>query len=429
MTSTAGPSTAAGSGTRRRWPLLALLGANAVSQTGNVITTLAVPWFVLQTTGSAAQTGITLVATTLPMVVAGLFGGALVDRIGPKRMSILSDLASGVTVACIPLLHATTGLSFLALLVLVFLGTLLDAPGMTARKSMMPELAAMAGMPLERANAAYQAIMRGSRLLGAPLAGLLIATLGAGGALWIDAATFAVSAAVVALCVPALHLAADGEEPYLRQIADGLRFIRGNRLIRTLVLFVAVTNAIDAPLAVVFPVYADRVYGTATALGLIVGASGAGSLAGTFLFGALGHRLSRRHTFIFCFIAAAVLLSGLVALPPLAVVVLLCAGTGVVAAPLNPVLDTVFQERVPAGYRGRVFGTITAIAWVAMPLGMLASGYLLDRLGLRPTLALIAACYLTATVSMLFSAALHEMDRTAIADAPATGERPRTTDC
>jgi MFS family permease len=108
---------------------------------------------------------------------------------------------------------------------------------------------------------------------------------------------------------------------------------------------------------------------------------------------------------------------------------LLLAGVGVVAAPLNPVLDTVFQERVPAGYRGRVFGTITAIAWMAMPLGMLAGGYLLDRLGLRPTLAIVAACYLTATVSMLFSATLHEMDRTAIADAPATGERPRTTDC
>jgi MFS family permease len=284
MTSSARPSTEARPGASRRWPLFALLGANAVSQTGNVITTLAVPWFVLQTTGSAARTGITLVATTLPMVVAGFFGGALVDRLGPKRMSVLSDLASGATVACIPLLHATAGLSFPVLLALVFLGTLLDAPGMTARKAMMPELAAMATMPLERANAAYQAIMRGSRLLGAPLAGLLIVTLGAGGALWIDAATFAVSAAIVALCLPALHLAVTSDEPYLRQIADGIRYIRRNRLIRVLVLFVAVTNAIEAPLAVVFPVYADRVYGSAAALGLIVGASGAGALAGTFLY-------------------------------------------------------------------------------------------------------------------------------------------------
>lgn len=397
--------------TTRRLPIYALLGANAVSQTGNVVTTLAVPWFVLQTTGSPARTGITLFATTLPMVLAGFFGGALVDRIGHKRMSVLSDLASGVTVACIPLLHGTTGLSFVALLLLVFLGTLLDAPGMTARRAMLPDLASMAGIPLERANAAYQAIMRGSRLLGAPLAGLLIATVGASGALWVDAASFAVSAAVMALCVPALHLSAETDEPYLRQIADGIRFIRRDRLVRVLVIAVAVTNAIDAPLAVAFPVYADQVYGSATALGLIIGASGAGALVGTVIYGAIGHRLSRRRTFIFCFIAAALLLAAFVPLPPLPVVIVASAGIGVAAAPLNPVLDTVFQERVPAHYRGRVFGTITATAWVAMPLGVLIGGYLLDRIGLRPTLTVIVACYLIATVSMLFSRTLHKMDR------------------
>jgi MFS family permease len=398
--------------TTRRLPIYALLAANAVSQTGNVVTTLAVPWFVLQTTGSPARTGITLFATTLPMVLAGFFGGALVDRVGHKRMSILSDLASGVTVACIPLLHGTTGLSFGGLLLLVFLGTLLDAPGMTARRAILPDLATMAGVPLERANAAYQAIMRGSRLLGAPLAGLLIATVGASGALWVDAASFAVSAAVVALCVPTLHLSTESDEPYLRQIADGIRFIRRDRLVRVLVIAVAVTNAIDAPLAVAFPVYADQVYGSATALGLIIGASGAGALVGTFIYGAIGHRLSRRRTFIVCFIGAALLLAVFVPLPPLPVVIAASAGIGIVAAPLNPVLDTVFQERVPAQLRGRVFGTITATAWVAMPLGVLIGGYLLDRIGLRPTLTLIAACYLIATVSMLFSRTLHEMDHT-----------------
>lgn len=226
----------------RRLPVYALLGANAISQTGNVITGLAVPWFVLQTTGSPAKTGITLFATTLPMIVAGFFGGALVDRIGQRRMSVLSDIASGVTVAAIPLLHTTVGLSFVTLLVLVFLGTLLDAPGMTARKALLPDLAAMAGMPLERANAAYQAIMRGSRLIGAPLAGVLIAMLGASAALWIDAVTFAVSAAIVAICIPSLHLAAETKDAYIRQIADGVRYVRRHRLIRTLVLWVAVTT-------------------------------------------------------------------------------------------------------------------------------------------------------------------------------------------
>ena len=90
---------------------------------------------------------------------------------------------------------------------------LLEAPGETARRALMPDLARMAGMPLERANAATQAIQRGSRLLGAPLAGLLITTAGAGTALWLDAVTFAVSAAIVLLFVPAVHGVVRSDEP------------------------------------------------------------------------------------------------------------------------------------------------------------------------------------------------------------------------
>jgi predicted MFS family arabinose efflux permease len=282
---------------------------------------------------------------------------------------------------------------------------------MTARKAMLPDLATIAEMPLERANAAYQAIMRGSRLLGAPLAGLLIATLGASAALWIDAATFAVSAAIVTLCIPTVQVAAETDDPYLRQIADGIRFIRRNRLIRVLVIAVAVTNAIDAPLAVALPVFANEVYGNATALGLLIAASGAGALVGTFIYGWAGHRLARRRTFILGFIVAALTIWVMVLLPPLTVAVPAMFVGGIAAAPLNPILDTVFQERVPGHLRGRVFGTITATAWVAMPLGMLLGGVLLDRLGLQTSFAIIAAVYLIATVSMLFSRTLHEMDR------------------
>jgi MFS family permease len=404
----AAPAVAAGI---RRLPVLALLGANAVSHTGNVMTMLAVPWFVLETTGSAARTGISLVATTLPVVIAGFFGGTLVDRIGYKRMSVVSDVASGATVALIPLLYHTTGISFPLLLLLVFLGALLDAPGETARRALLPDLATMAGMPLERANAATQAMQRGARLAGAPIAGLLIATFGASTALWVDAATFAVSALMVAVLVPALRAQAEEQRGYLDQLRDGLRFIARHRVVRTLAITVAVTNVIEAPLPVAFPVLAKEVYGSATALGLIIAGTGAGSLAGAVAFGAVGHRLPRRAVFIGGFISIGLLFWVLALLPPLPVAVLATVGIGIAAAPLNPLIDTIKQEQVPANLRGRVFGAITAIAWLAIPLGMLIGGYLLDRFGLRVVLIGMAACYLAATVSMLFIPALREMDR------------------
>src|SRR5215213_5820752 len=122
------------SGPRRRVPILALLAANAVSETGNVLAFVAIPWFVLQTTGSAVRTGLTGAAFLLAAVMAGIFGGPVVDRMGFKRTSIVADLAGAVTVALVPLLYHTVGLLFWQLLVLGFLG----APGHTARQSLSP---------------------------------------------------------------------------------------------------------------------------------------------------------------------------------------------------------------------------------------------------------------------------------------------------
>lgn len=94
---------------------------------GNVLAFVAIPWFVLQTTGSAAKTGLIGGAFLLAAVVAGVVGGPVVDRLGFKRASIVADLAGAVTVALIPLLYQTIGLAFWQLLMLVFLGGFLDA--------------------------------------------------------------------------------------------------------------------------------------------------------------------------------------------------------------------------------------------------------------------------------------------------------------
>src|SRR6185436_7141132 len=99
-------------------PLYSLFIANAISLVGNVFAMIAIPWFVLQTTGSATQTGIAGFFTILPVILAGFFGGTLIDRLGFKRTSIISDLASAATSALIPLLYRTTGLEFWQLMVL-----------------------------------------------------------------------------------------------------------------------------------------------------------------------------------------------------------------------------------------------------------------------------------------------------------------------
>lgn len=403
---------------RTRVPLFALLAANGISMTGNVMAMLAVPWFVLQTTGSASLTGLTASFTALPAIIAAFFGGTLVDRTGYKRMSVISDLMSAVTVALIPLLYHALGSGFMfwQLLALVFLGALLDAPGSTARLSLLPDVVKMAAMRLERANSAAQAIGRAANLLGAPLAGLLIALMGASQVLWLDAASFALSALLVAALVPSPASKQTEEEKkggkYLEEMREGLRFIRRDPLIFAIVSSVMVTNFLDAPLfAVVMPVYVTQAYSSALSLGLAIGAFGAGATLGTIIFGAIGHRLPRRMTFALSFITVGLQFFFFASLPPLPLLIAAFCVLGLASGPLNPIILTVMQERVPADMRGRVFGTMTAGAYLAVPLGMLLTGYLIQWTSVRTTLLIQAGCYLIITLSLLINPALREMNK------------------
>ena len=111
-------------------------------------------------------------------MISSALGGVIVDRLGYRRASIVSDLASGVAVLGVPILYHTVGLPLAALLALVFAGALLDAPGQTAREAMLPELLERAEMTLERGTSLFDGVSRGANMLGAPLAGVLIAVVG-----------------------------------------------------------------------------------------------------------------------------------------------------------------------------------------------------------------------------------------------------------
>jgi MFS family permease len=397
-------------------PIIALFTANAISLVGNVLTTIAVPWFVLQTTGSATRTGITGFFTVLPVVLAGFFGGTLVDKLGYKRTSIIADIASGITTALIPLLYFTIGLEFWQLMVLVFLGALLDTPGNTGRNAMIPELAEMAHMPIERATSILQIIERSSRLIGAPVAGLLIAVLGTENVLWLDAASFFISAGIIAFAVKGQQLEPQEEDKpsgkYFDELRDGLRFIFNDKLILAIVILIMATNFLDAVFGgVVRPVFVKEVYGQALDLGLLIAANGAGAVIGALIFSAIGAKLSRHKVFVFGFVLTGLRFFVYAMSPPLWILLVFVVITSIGAGPLNPILGAVEFERIPNNMRGGVGGTIGAGAWSAMPLGMLIGGVLTEQLGAIPMLIGIGTIYMVTTLSAALFPLFREMDR------------------
>lgn len=404
----------------RRGSLFALFGANAISMTGNAVALVAIPWFVLITTGSAARTGLTAAMSFLPVVLANFFGGAFVDRLGARRASVLADLASALPVAAIPLLHSTVGIEFWQLLTLVFLGALLDAPGTTARASLLPEAVQDAGWRMERATGVYAVVERGARLVGAPVAGIGIAALGASNVLWLDAASFLISAALITGFVPRPRAEESEKDqtPYLEQLAEGWRFLHRDRVMAAMIYTVTITNLIDAAAGVILISFAERVYGDAVSLGLILGAMAGGSVLGALAYSAVGHRFSRRALFGWGF----VIFSGwhlvFAIFPPLWVALVMIAISGFAAGPINPVIDTIAYERVPKAMRGRVFGVMMSLAWMAVPLGALLGGLSVAALGLRITLLITGSMYLLTTIGLQLLPALKEMDRPAAAREP-----------
>jgi MFS family permease len=403
----------------RRIPLFALYTANAISLSGNVLTLIAVPWFVLQTTGSPARTGITAAVELVATILAAFFGGALVDRLEYRRSSILSDLASGATIAAIPTLYSTVGLAFWQLLSLVAVAAFFYTPGATARQALLPDLAQMGAVRLERANGIAQGIERGSRLVGGALVGILIAFAGASNVLYVDAATFLISALLIGLLVPRQGHAhgstgretAERKKSYLRDLGDGLCFLWRAPLIRAIVLTVMMTNLLDAPFTpVILPVYAQATYHSAEPLGLAVAAFGAGSLLGVGLYLLVGYRLPRRVTFIALFVVVGLRFWVLALIPSLPVMLATLAVAGLASGPLNPIIGTVAQEHIPAALRGRVFGVISAGANMAMPIALIGVGYLLQVTSVQVVLLAEAVCYLAVTLSMLFSHSLRAID-------------------
>ena len=273
-------------------------------------------------------------------------------------------------------------------------------------------------MRIERANSAFEGIAHFSSLLGPPLAGILIAALTPSNVPFVDAASFAFSAAAVAALVPpairpAEEAVEEAQDPggYFANLAEGLSFIRRDRLLFSIIVIAVLVNFLLTPLlSVVLPVYAKQAFGSAVNLGLMLGAFGGGALVGTLVYGAVGHRWPCRTTIVVSLIIIGLPFWVLVAMPSLPFAALALVVTGLAVGPPNPLFATLTQERTPEDLLGRVFGASIALSMAAAPLGMVAAGFALEVFGVRLTLAGIAACYLIVSLASLLNPAFREMD-------------------
>lgn len=417
-----------------RLPLRGLLLAEAISLTGTRISTIAIPWFVLVSTGSATQTGLVAAVEMTPLVLFKVLGGPFTDRYGGRRISVVCDAASALVVGAVPLLHHLDRLSLPVLLVLIGLAGALRGPGDGAKQALLPGVAAAARHPMERVTGLAGAVERTASMAGAALAGLLIATLGASTALYVDAASFAVCALILLAttgALPKVDPETRDPAPYLRQLGSGWTFLRHDTVLLGMSIMVAVTNLLDlAASAVLMPVWARETGNGAAALGLLFAIWSAASVASSLVAARWAHRIPRFRTYVLAFTLTCsrfvVLAVGL----PLWVCAAVFVVGGFSSGFLNPILGAVVFERIPPHLVGRVSAMNSALCWSLMPLGGLLGGALATYAGVRAGLLVVAAGYLLATLSPLVIPSFRQFDRrtdsspVAVAVAPAPGALP-----
>ncbi len=400
-----------------RRELVALVGADLLSNLGSRISIVAIPWLVLETTGSPTKMGLVAAAETLPYLLSSALGPPLADRIGLRRTSILADVGSAGLMVAVAL---TPWLGFGALLALVAVVGTLRGVGDRIKHVMFRPVAEAAGVKLIRLTSVYDGLGRVVTLLGAGLGGLLIWWFGVTWAILIDAATFAVCALILAALVrpPAPAGAPDAaRQGYLRALGGGFSYLRRDRTLLSMLLVISALNmVVNASVAVYIPLWVAEVLGNPAGLGLVIGAFSAGGLLGNLLFTMLGPRLRRDLTFA---VGAAV--SG----PPrllilafsedLPVVLAVTFVSGIGIAVVNPLLGVALYERPPADLQTRVIGLAGSLAFAGLPLGALLGGWSVTALGLGP--ALVAAALFTLLVTALpLAAALRPQPRPAPAE-------------
>jgi MFS family permease len=384
-------------------PLHALYTASGISSFGSQMTMLALPWLVLETSGSATRTGLVFAVQVLPMALLGFLGGEVMHRYGARRVMVVADAARAPVVALVPILHTVHALNFAVLLTIVAVLGLLGVPYTASQHIVAVDLIGDDARALSRANSVLEGIYSGCSFAGPAVAGALIALIGTEQVLWIDAVSFAASWGMLAGLVPAAGKTGPMTS-HESGVLLGLRRLFADPFLGRTAISTVLFGFLLRVLAIALPLLAYRTFhGNVRLAGLLLAGSGAGALVGSLLSYLVSTRMAPTRLAG----ASAVLLAlplWMLTLPvPPAVLVAAVAITSAAVPLSNAPYFALLTTRVPSEHRPKVLQAVFTLSNIAGPLGFLSAGVLMDRVGDRMTLTLVALLATLAAANFLLA--------------------------
>ncbi|MBW4609830.1 MAG: MFS transporter [Hassallia sp. WJT32-NPBG1] len=358
----------------RSMPIIGLMIAESLSLVGNQIAAVAIPILVLQFTNSPIVTGIASAANIAPIILAAIVGGRAIDRFGAWNISVTADVLSFFSVLALPFafIYFDQVSPFLIFL-LVFLGALFDPTGISARQTLVPNLAKFSGKSLPKINSWRGGLENAADFLGPAIGVGLIAATGIVYTFFINAVTFLLCAGIFSITVPRKHeitsIGNEGAAP------SSVTFIFKHPQLRALAIAGMIANFVILPfLGLLLPVLTTQKFHSTTLLGVCLSVFGLAATVGAACFSQLSHRYSPSVIYY-----GGLLMTGgsiiLCAVSTHQYQVIFCAGlAGLLLGAGNPLQQTILQQETPKAIAGQVFTSMTAIHFIAGPIGLLLAG-------------------------------------------------------
>jgi DHA3 family tetracycline resistance protein-like MFS transporter len=380
-----------------------LWGGMFVSLLGDGIYLVALPFAVLDLSGSATTLSLVGLAWSIGMVAFLLAGGLLADRYDKRRQLLIADLVRLLAVGAVGVLSLAGALEIWQLIVLSFVfgaGEGLSGP---ALGSIIPEL--VPEPILVQANSLAQSLRPvGLRLAGPALGGAAVAVLHTSGALLVDAGTFAVSIGCLLAMRARPPVPVEVHEPLLVQVREATGFVRSQTwLWATLVMAALALLLFLGPTEVLVPFRMQQDLGaTAGSFGLVLAVGGAGALVGTVAVGHFG--IPRREvTFLYWVWGVATFALCGYALADRVWQMVACSFLfGIFSGAGNPVWATLMQVRVPPALRGRVSSLDWLVSVGLTPVSFALTGPAAAAFGAGPVLLVAGALGGGAIIGLLY---------------------------
>lgn len=381
----------------RNRDFMLLWSGQVVSTLGTRISSIAYPLLVLAITGSPAQAGLVGFAQGLPFLVWFLPAGALVDRWPRKRVMLVADLGRGLALATVAAAVLVDRVTVAHLLVVAFVEGTLYVFFLLAEGAALPHVVPRA--QLSTAVAQNQARDQGADLAGQPLGGFLFG-LGHAVPFVVDAVSYLVAFLAMLPIRPVLEeKPAEARRHLLAEIAEGVRWVWRQRMIRTLVGLIALSNFTFNALFLVIIVRARDLGAAPATIGLLLGAFGVGALIGALAAPAVQRRVPPNVILVGSLWVWAAQLVLLAMAPNLPVLAAVCALGTLVGPVFNVVVAAYRYALTPDRLQGRVSSVGRLVAWGTLPLGALVGGLAVERFGAVPTFAGLAVAGIAIAVA------------------------------